>query len=161
MNLYQRDISKKLISLRAISITLVFFCVLSFLNHSTNLGYFLSVVVLFSLFIVVKDFRVNTNTLQVKKYYLFGFLPITWAFGKINIGYEFYDSGFGKEEDPFFGDEEFWLGCLAFILTLGRANKITHISFKIYNKENRSVFKSVHILLSKEEYNRLFDFANK
>lgn len=162
MNFYRRNISKKIISLRVVSIPLFFFCVFSFHNHHNNLGYFLGVAIFFLLFVVIKDFNVNNDSVQVKKYYLFGFLKIIWTFKNPGITFKSNDLDFGKEGEINLADESATsIGCLFSIFTIGRQSRITHRLFKIYDVNNKNIFKTVHIYLNDEEYDKLFDFVNK
>lgn len=163
MELYKRPISKKLISIRVIGLLLSSACIYSFVHDYSNLGYFLAVCITTLQFVVIKDFRISSDAVLVKKYFLLGWLPLNWTFTKNNVEYTFNGSDFGSyaEQQVFADDDYDGLGCLYSILSLALPCKITQVAINIHDKEKKDGgFKSVNIFLTKEEYNRLFEFTN-
>ena len=156
MIFYRRNISGKLIALRGISIVTAILCYLSFDSGYTNLGYFLSVVLVFLSIIVIKDLVVFPDSFRVKKIYFFGFLPIGWRYTKKEkIILHSYASEFEEEDDAGgFSNMETAAGCLFYIYSVfGKQNRITHRKFTIKKEVDKPGFRGeVEIFLSKREY---------
>ena len=85
MQIYKRNIQKKLFSLRLILIFLVIFGALLFANKNYNVLYLIGVFFVFLNLIVVKDFRVSLNSFEIVKYFFFGLIPISWSFEKTDV----------------------------------------------------------------------------
>ena len=98
MQIYKRNIEKKLFSLRLILIFLVIFGALLFANKNYNVLYLIGVFFVFLNLIVVKDFRVSLNSFEIVKYFFFGLIPISWSFEKTdNITIKSDGSIFGSD----------------------------------------------------------------
>jgi hypothetical protein len=159
---YNRNISKKLISLQLLLAVLLTGALVSFHYQKSNLGYFLAVSLIFLSLIVLKDFRVTNDAVQVKKYFAFGILPLTWTFNQYEIRYEMYGSGFDGIPDQTYDDDSgTGLGCLFMIYSMVFPGKISKVNFTIFNTAKNGFFKSVNILLNKREYDKLFEFVHR
>ena len=161
MIIYKRDIERRLLSLRLLFLILGTACFFAFKYHYDNLGYFILVVLIFMSIIVVRDFKVYSESFQISKYYLFGLIKRQWQFNKgSKIEITSFDSEFGAEGDPVDLDSTgTGLGCLVSIFSGFMPSRVTKRRFNIemFSEANK-LLKRVHIVLEKPEYNYLKTF---
>jgi hypothetical protein len=161
MVIYKRNIENKLMALRIVSLLLGFLCYYSFDSFNTNLGYFLSVILVLLSIVVIENFKVFPNSFQVKRFYFFGFFPVKWNFMKDEFDIRSYGSNYGEEGDALeLGQAETGAGCLFYLFTIfSSKGRITHRKF-ILRKKGSGLFSlnRVDILLSNEEYELLKGF---
>ena len=165
MIFYQRNINGKLFALRSFSFVAGILCFFSFNSGYSNLGYFLSVVLVFLCLIVIEDLVVFQDSFQVKKFYFFGTVPIIRSFNineKIFLhsntaGYEEEDDGDG------FSNFETAAGCLFYIYTVfGKKPRVTHRKFTIKKEVGApGLGSSAEIFLSKEEYQLIKEIIDR
>lgn len=168
MIFYKRNIYGKLFILRSISFVAGVFCYFSFKDGYTNLGYFLSVVLIFLSIIIIEDLVVYPDWFKVKRFYFLGLLPVKWTFCKAdNVVLHSNTSGFEEEDDADgFSHFETPAGCLFYIYSLfGKKNRVTHRKFTIKKKAVAPGFRnSVEMFLSKPEYqliNEIIDHKSR
>jgi hypothetical protein len=165
MIIYERNINKKLFSLRIVFFLLVTSSLLAFQYNHTNLGYFLSVVTITLSIIVIKDFIVFEDSFQICKYYFFGLIKRKWEFNKSsNINVTSYDSEFWQNDDmPNIDDSSgTGLGCLFSIFFIFKPSKIVNRQFNFeLLDETFKHLKSVHVALNNNEFGFVKDYYLK
>lgn len=161
MIIYNRNIDKRLFSLRLTFLILAAVCFLAFNFNHDNLGYFVAVVIIMLSIIVVKDIVISVDSFFVSKYYFFGLLKRTWNFNKgDNIKLSSFGSDFGQGGELFFPDDTgIGIGCLFMIFEAFLPSKIVMKEFKI--EKINSPSKKVHILLDKYEFDNLQKLAHQ
>ena len=161
MIIYRRNISNRLLALRVSFFIATLLCVFAFKYHFENLGYFLSVLLVTSSIIIVNDFVVTDQELNVSKYYMYGFIKINWKYLKNDqIKISSYGSDFGKEgEIPDFQNTSD-LGCLFSIFAVFLPYRITKKSFTLERLgESIQHKRQVQILLNEVEFGHLQKFV--
>ena len=159
MIIYQRNFEKRLRSLRILFVALVCLCFYAFIRHILILEYVLPALFISLSLLVVKDFSISQNSLQITKFYLFGFIKRKWLFNKseiIKVTSSTVD--FGQEFEPpcFDTVETATLGCITSMLFTLLPPRVTHKKFTIECLDNSGkVIRYVQLLISKEEYSLL------
>jgi hypothetical protein len=82
---YNRDISVKLFITRALFIFIVILISELFSKNFADYGIVLAFVIFTLSFFPITALSINTDSVEIKKYYLFGFLPFSWTLFKHNI----------------------------------------------------------------------------
>ncbi|MCW3110406.1 MAG: hypothetical protein JWQ09_4912 [Segetibacter sp.] len=159
MIIYQRNFKKRLRSLRILFVTLVCLCFYTFIRHILILEYVSTALFISLSLLVVKDFSFSQDSLQITKFYFFGFIKMKWLFDKTeNIKVTSSSPNFGEEFDPpsFNAWETATLGCIASILFTFFPPRVTHKKFTIESLDNSGkVIRHVQLLINKEEYGLL------
>lgn len=164
MIIYNRNIDKKLLSLRLSFFILGLICFFAFNDHHESLGYIIIVALLSMSGIVVKNFIVSYDSLQISTYYFFGLINRTWQFNKgDNIKISSFSLDFEEDDDiASVDDGGSGIGCLFFLFSSIIPPKITRREFKIekFDLSNQRL-KRVHILLDRYEYKCLQKFISE
>ena len=161
MIIYKRNIEKKLLVLRLVFLLLLILLSFSFIINYHNLGYFLIVIFLGLSTIVIKDFRVYSNSITISKYYLFGLINKNWKLHEESIVGAFsMDSDFGAHtEYPQFDFNQHEAGCLMSLFSIFMPSRIVAKEFKIEVTDKLGLrSSSVYVLLNEREYNYLKKF---
>jgi hypothetical protein len=151
--IYQRDITLKLILLRAIFFVAFGLCMYSFRTAYSEYGYILAVLLLFGLFIHFSQFRVSNQNIEVVKYYCYGWIPVKWAFHRDDIiSVQPYEIELETHSDgAYAADDDGW-GCLLFFLP---SHKATIYRFIIKYTRADGEEKSLLATLTIKEYNMI------
>lgn len=164
MIIYKRNIDKKLLGLRLSFFILGSICFFAFTYHHESLGYITAVAIISLNFIVVKNFMVSSDSLQISKYYFFGLINRNWQFNKgDNIKISSFSLDFDEDDhSPYVDDGNSGIGCLFFLYSSVVPPKITRKEFKIekFDLSNHRL-KRVHILLDSYEYKCLRKFISE
>lgn len=82
MEIYTRHITAKLRILRLLPVMLLLTSLYSFSNSHAVMGYACFLAVIFAGFIRVTGLTIYYDSVQIERYYLFGFIPVKWLSDK-------------------------------------------------------------------------------
>ena len=163
MQIYKRNIDKKLISLRLFLFLSVTLSTFLFINKDFNLFYIIATILLFCSLIVVVDFKFDLSSFTIVKYYFFGLIPVTWNFQKTeeifitSMGTTFDDLPDLPNHDHSQSGLYILYGCIYPLL--GRP-KIEKVRFWISKtKKNGKKSSSISIFLTFSEYGMIEEIA--
>ncbi|HEY0355035.1 MAG TPA: hypothetical protein VGC29_02455 [Flavisolibacter sp.] len=143
--MHKRNINVKLRILRLTLAVALPLCIWAFRSGLSNLGYFLSVMLIFGAFINIVGLSISQNSIHITRYFLYGFIPVNWTFRKELIANARL---FQEVETEYLTGATNWWDLFAIFFPL-RFN-LQRLNLKYKRKNGSEGF--VKLNLSKEEY---------
>jgi hypothetical protein len=158
---YERKIERKVSLMRLLAVLLIAIGFFAFKWGYSNFGYFILVAFISLSVVVITDFSVSTESIVIKRYFIFGFYRLSWCFEDgSEIAANSFESDFGESSHSGnYPAAETNVGCVFSLFELFFPSKITRREFIISTKSDPS--DKVKLLLNKEEYEFLRGFMQK
>lgn len=145
MVLFKRNINSRLRILRLVLVVALPLCIWAFRSGLSNLGYFLSVMLIFGAFINIIGLSISQNSIHITRYFLYGCIPVNWTFRKEVIA---NTRLFQEIETEYLPSSSTLLDLVAIFFPI--KFKLQRLNLKYKRKNGSEGF--VKLNLSKEEY---------
>ncbi len=157
---YAKSIKRKLFLFRFLFIIVLGCSSWAYENGNMSIFYFLIVLFIFLNFIALENFIVTDEFIEIKKYFLFGWITCSWKYNKketFMVSPEI--STIGMDGDYEIAEAETPIGCLLNAIGFFTPSKIIKQNFTIKSLDKKgNVIKKVSIKLDDFEYQLLKNF---